>query len=87
MHVPGVSGESLLVLLDLGGVAASLGSACAAGSTEPSHVLLAMGFDDERARAGLRLSLGPETSEPDVRRAASVIVEAAALIRRERAAS
>jgi cysteine desulfurase len=87
VHVPGISGESLLVLLDLGGVAASLGSACAAGSAEPSHVLQAMGFDDERARAGLRLSLGPETTDDDVRRATSVIAEAAARIRRERAAS
>jgi cysteine sulfinate desulfinase/cysteine desulfurase-like protein len=46
-----------------------------------------MGFDDERARAGLRLSLGPETTDDDVRRATSVIAEAAARIRRERAAS
>jgi len=84
--VPGVAGESLLALLDLGGVAASLGSACAAGSVEPSHVLLAMGVPRERARSGLRLSLGPETSEDDVRRAAAVVASAVAQIRREAAA-
>jgi cysteine desulfurase len=85
--VPGIAGETLLVLLDLGGVAASSGSACAAGSVEPSHVLLAMGADAARARAGLRLSLGPDTSEDEVRRAASVTVAAVQQIRRERAAS
>jgi cysteine desulfurase len=85
--VPGIGGESLLVLLDLGGVAASLGSACAAGSVEPSHVLLAMGAGAARARSGLRLSLGPDTTEDEVHRAAGVIVAAARQIRRERAAS
>jgi cysteine desulfurase len=86
VSVPGVAGESLLVLLDLGGVAASLGSACAAGSAEPSHVLRAMGADEQRARGGLRLSLGPDSSEDEVGRAARVIVDAIAQIRRERAA-
>ncbi len=57
---PGVPGESLLVRLDLDGVAASLGSACAAGAAEPSHVLRAMGRDADAARGGLRLSLGSE---------------------------
>jgi cysteine desulfurase len=85
--VPGIAGESLLVLLDLGGVAASLGSACAAGSVEPSHVLRAMGADAARARSGLRLSLGSETTEDEVRRAAAVIVAAVQQIRRERVAS
>ena len=87
MHgVSQVAGESLLVRLDLGGVAASLGSACAAGSPEPSHVLLAMGASRERARSGLRLSLGPETTEDEIRRAAAVIVDAVRQIRRGAAA-
>jgi cysteine desulfurase len=81
-----VAAESLLVLLDLGGVAASLGSACAAGSPEPSHVLLAMGAEREQARAGVRFSLGPETTEDEVRRAAGVIIGAVAQIRRVHAA-
>ena len=70
---PGCAGESLLVLLDLAGIAASLGSACAAGSTEPSHVLRAMGRDRDAARAGLRLSLGPTTTAADVDRVLAVL--------------
>jgi cysteine desulfurase len=66
LRVPGCAGESLLVLLDLAGVAVSLGSACAAGAPEPSHVLRAIGLDDEAARSGLRLSLGPDTTAADV---------------------
>jgi cysteine desulfurase len=66
LRVPGCAGESLLVLLDLGGVAVSLGSACAAGAPEPSHVLRAIGLDEEAARSGLRLSLGPDTTAADV---------------------
>lgn len=87
VSVPDIAGESLLVRLDLDGVAASLGSACAAGSAEPSHVLLAMGADHGRARGGLRLSLGSDTSELEIRRAAGVIVRAVGEIRGERVAS
>jgi cysteine desulfurase len=64
--VPGVAGESLLVLLDLAGVATALGSACAAGAPEPSHVLTAMGRTDAEARNGLRLSLGPTTTADEI---------------------
>ncbi len=66
VRIPGCSGESLLMLLDLAGVAASLGSACSAGAPEPSHVLAAMGLDRETARNGLRLSLGHTTTAADV---------------------
>jgi cysteine desulfurase len=66
VRFPGCAGESLLVLLDLAGVAASLGSACAAGAPEPSHVLRAMGLDEEAARGGLRLSLGPRTTAAEI---------------------
>ena len=65
---PGCAGESLVLLLDLSGVAASAGSACAAGAVEPSHVLLAMGRDATAARAGLRLSVGPEISAGEIDR-------------------
>lgn len=58
---PGADGETLLIGLDLDGVAASSGSACTAGSLEPSHVLLAMGVPDELARGAVRFSLGPSS--------------------------
>jgi cysteine desulfurase len=71
---PGVLGESLLVALDLEGVEVSMGSACAAGAVEPSHVLLAMGLSAAEARSSLRLSLGWNTSAEDVERACAIIV-------------
>lgn len=70
---PGVLGESLLIALDLEGIHVSMGSACAAGAVEPSHVLLAMGRSAEEARSSLRLSLGWSTSADDVARAGEVI--------------
>jgi len=64
----GCAGESIVVLLDLAGVAVSAGSACAAGAVEPSHVLLAMGRDATAARGGIRLSVGPTTTAADIDR-------------------
>ncbi|GAA1690886.1 cysteine desulfurase family protein [Microcella alkalica] len=66
LTVPGAEGDSLLMLLDLAGFAVSTGSACQAGVPEPSHVLLAMGLDEQTARGALRVSLGPETTEVEV---------------------
>ena len=60
--------EALLMALDLAGIDASAGSACHAGVTQPSHVLLAMGFEEGPARSTLRCSLGRETSPDDVER-------------------
>ena len=60
--------EALLMALDLAGVDASAGSACHAGVTQPSHVLLAMGFEEGPARSTLRCSLGRETNPDDVER-------------------
>ena len=62
----GVEGESLLLNLDLIGVAASSGSACTTGSLEPSHVLMALGLSSDAARGHLRLTLGHSTTEADV---------------------
>ena len=70
---PPISGEDLLMALDLEGVAASSGSACTAGSLEPSHVLLAMGNSDEVARQALRLSFGPSTTDEELIEAAKII--------------
>ena len=62
----GCEGDSLLLLFDARGIECSTGSACNAGVTEPSHVLLAMGYDDERARGSLRFSLGRTSTRDDV---------------------
>ncbi|MBX6377862.1 MAG: cysteine desulfurase, partial [Clostridia bacterium] len=69
----GVDGEALLLNLDLEGIAASSGSACAAGSIEPSHVLLAMGVPRELAQAALRLTVGRFNTEEDIDAALEVI--------------
>jgi len=61
-----VEGESLLLNLDMIGIAASSGSACASGSVDPSHVLLAIGRDKSTARGSLRLSLGKDNTESEV---------------------
>jgi cysteine desulfurase len=63
---PGCEGDALLMLLDARGVECSTGSACTAGVARPSHVVLAMGADDDLARATLRFSLGHTSSEADV---------------------
>jgi cysteine desulfurase len=62
----GLKGESLVMALDLEGVACSTGAACSSGSTEPSHVLTAMGLSREAARSSLRLSLGRYNTKADV---------------------
>ncbi len=61
-----IEGESLLLLLDHAGIAASTGSACSSGSLEPSHVLMAIGVPIEIAHGSLRLTLGCENSEEDI---------------------
>ena len=67
--VAGVEGGDLVAALDLEGVEVSTGSACTSGSTDPSHVLLAMGVDPQLAHGSIRLTTGPETTERDVDRA------------------
>lgn len=61
-----IEGESILMMLDMYGIAASSGSACASGSLDPSHVLLAIGLPHEIAHGSLRLSVGDETTVEDV---------------------
>lgn len=70
---PGCEGDSLLLLLDARGIACSTGSACSAGVAEPSHVLLAMGHDEKRARGSLRFSLGHTSTKADVDALGAVI--------------
>ncbi|WP_337844060.1 aminotransferase class V-fold PLP-dependent enzyme, partial [Thermus sp.] len=69
-------GETLLLAMDFLGVAVSSGSACSAGSLEPSHVLLAMGRTPKEARASLRFSLGRFTTEEEVEEAIRAFREA-----------
>jgi cysteine desulfurase len=64
--IAGVSSEAVLMGLDLAGICASGGSACASGSLEPSPVLRAMGVPDALARGALRLSFGPGTSVAEI---------------------
>ena len=62
----GIEGESLLLLLDARGIAASSGSACTSGSLDPSHVLLALGLPHEVAHGSLRLTIGPDTTAEEI---------------------
>ena len=80
----GTEAESLLMALDLAGIAVSTGAACAAGATEPSHVLRAMGLPPERVQASLRFSLGRGTTAADLDRAADAV---AAAVSAQRAAA
>ena len=84
LSAEGVQGEALLMRLDLEGVAASSGSACASGSPEPSHVLLAMGLTPDEARASLRLSLSDENTLEEVERVVALIVSIVQDLRRAR---
>ncbi|HEX6349785.1 MAG TPA: aminotransferase class V-fold PLP-dependent enzyme [Candidatus Dormibacteraeota bacterium] len=72
-------GEDLLLGLDLAGVAASSGSACASGSLDPSHVLLAMGLSLAEALGSLRLTVGPQTTDAEVEQALTALNGIAAL--------
>jgi cysteine desulfurase len=79
---PGCEGDALLMLLDAKGIACSTGSACTAGIAQPSHVLLAMGADEARARGSLRFSLGHTSTQADVDALGAVIGEAVERARR-----
>jgi cysteine desulfurase len=66
LSFPGCEGDALLMLLDAHGIECSTGSACSAGVARPSHVLLALGADEQHARASLRFSLGHDSTDADV---------------------
>jgi len=72
LSVPGTDSESLLMALDLKGIAASGGSACSSGSISPSHVLVAMGVSPELAGAAIRMSLGALTTDESIDRVIEV---------------
>lgn len=69
----GVEGESILIALDLAGIAVSTGSACASGSLKASHVLLAMGIKSEVAHGSIRFSLGKHTTEAEIKKVLKIL--------------
>ncbi len=81
--IPGAIGDEMVLGLDLAGVAASTGSACTAGSAEPSHVLAAMGYPADVARGALRLTLGRENTKDQVDYAANAVAQVVHKLRRE----
>ncbi len=78
----GVDGEALLLRMDLAGIACSGGSACTAGSREPSHVLRAIGRSETEAKSGLRLTLSRETTAEEVERTVNTLAEIVGDLRR-----
>jgi cysteine desulfurase len=78
----GVEAESLLIALDLEGIAVSTGSACSSGTLEPSHVLRAMGLPVHRTQNSLRFSLGMFSTEAEVDRVVGVLPHIVEKLRR-----
>jgi len=81
IHFDHIEGESLVIALDLKGLAVSTGAACSSGAIEPSHVLIAMGLRPEQARASIRFSLGKQTTESDIDFALALVPETVARLR------
>jgi cysteine desulfurase len=79
---PGCEGDALLLLLDAQGIACSTGSACSAGLAQPSHVMLAMGADEARARSTLRFTLGATSTSADIDALAAALPSAVERARR-----
>jgi len=76
-----IEGESMVIALDLKGLAVSSGSACSSGATEPSHVLMAMGLQSGRAHASIRVSLGKQNTAEDIDLAVALVPETVARLR------
>jgi cysteine desulfurase len=73
LAIEGIDSEGMLMLLDQKGICCSAGSACTAGSLEPSHVLRAMGCSTDRARGSLRFSFSRLNTQEEVRQALEII--------------
>ena len=76
-----IDGESMVISLDLKGLAVSTGAACSSGAIEPSHVLVAMGLRADRARASLRFSLGKQSTTEDIDLVLALVPETVARLR------
>ena len=76
-----IEGESILISLDLKGLAVSTGAACSSGAIEPSHVLIAMGLRADRARASIRFSLGKQNTDEDTDIALALVPDTVARLR------
>ncbi len=76
-----IEGESMVISLDLNGLAVSTGAACSSGAIEPSHVLVAMGLRTDRARASIRFSLGKQNTEEEIDIALALVPETIARLR------
>ena len=76
-----IEGESLVIALDLKGLAVSAGAACSSGATEGSHVLLAMGLRADQVRSSIRFSLGKQTTDEDIDFALALVSETVARVR------
>lgn len=83
LSITGVSGEAMLLKLDLAGICASTGSACNSESIDPSHVLRAMGISDEQAQSSLRLTLGKWTTDSDMETLVATLTGAVSALRAE----
>jgi cysteine desulfurase len=81
IHFDHIDGESLVIALDLKGLAVSTGAACSSGAIEPSHVLIAMGLGPDQARASIRFSLGKQSTEADIDFALALVPECVARLR------
>ncbi|MGQ9895958.1 MAG: cysteine desulfurase family protein [Acidobacteriota bacterium] len=87
MAFDGLDAHRLVIALDLAGIAVSTGSACSSGTTEPSHVLRAMGLPPERVRGSIRISLSQETTAADVAHVLEVLPQTVARLSRHAAAA
>lgn len=75
LTIPGVTGENVVLMLNLRGICISAGSACTSGETKPSHVLTAMGLPEKACYATVRITLGAQTTREEIEAAAQALIE------------